>query len=175
MNVFIIATQTADGFIAENSDHFTAWSSKEDKKRFVEMTKAAGVVVMGSNTFKTLPHPLKDRLNIVYTRSPEKFSALNSTASAEGVEATNIAPADLIKNLAARGYTSVAICGGAEIYTLFMKSGVVSKLYLTIEPIVFGSGISLFSEPIKEKLILKDSKTLESGTIFLDYDVAKEA
>ncbi len=168
MNVFIIAAQTADGFIAENKDHPAIWTSKDDKKRFVELTKAAGVIVMGSRTFKTLPSPLKDRLNIVYTRNPENYAAQ------ENVEATNIEPAELIKSLEEKGYTSVAICGGAEIYSLFMKSGVVSKLYLTIEPMLFGSGISLFSEPLKERLILKDSKILENGVIFLEYDVARQ-
>ncbi len=168
MNVFIIATQTADGFIAKSANQLVTWSSKEDKKRFVELTKAAGVIIMGSRTFKTLPHPLKDRLNIVYTRNPENFKSM------ESVEATTANPADLIKNLEGRGYTSVAICGGSEIYSLFMKSGVVTKLYLTIEPLIFGAGVSLFNTPIDEKLLLKDSKTLENGVIFLEYDIARQ-
>lgn len=165
MNVFLIAAITADGFIAENKDQPAIWSSKDDKKRFVELTKNAGVIVMGSRTFKTLPKPLKDRLNIVYTRTPENYT------KEEGVEFTNSNPKDLISDLEKRGYTSVAICGGSEIYTLFMKSGTISKLYLTVEPLLFGSGILLFSEPFRKNLSLKESKTLENGTVFLEYDV----
>jgi len=67
MNVFIITAISADGFIARDSHHPAVWTSKEDKKRFVEITKRAGVVIMGLNTFRTLPKPLKDRLNIVYS------------------------------------------------------------------------------------------------------------
>ena len=69
MEVFILAAQTADGFIAKNHTHAATWTSKEDKQRFVELTKDAGVIVMGSTTFKTLPKPLKNRLNVVYSNT----------------------------------------------------------------------------------------------------------
>jgi len=68
IKAFIVAATTADGFIAKSADHGAYWSSTDDKKRFVELTKRAGVVVMGSTTYKTLPRPLKERVNIVYSR-----------------------------------------------------------------------------------------------------------
>ena len=49
---------TADGKIAKSSDHFPDWTSKEDKKMFVEVTKEHGVVIMGDKTFFTFPKPL---------------------------------------------------------------------------------------------------------------------
>ena len=62
--VFIIAVQTADGFVAKDKSHSPfLWSSKEDKKRFIDITKRAGVVVMGAETFKTFPKPLADRVS----------------------------------------------------------------------------------------------------------------
>ncbi|NDE68363.1 dihydrofolate reductase, partial [bacterium] len=70
MTTFIIAALTADGFIARDAGHSPFnWTSKEDKARFIHLTKEAGVVVLGSATFATFPKPLKDRRNIVYTRS----------------------------------------------------------------------------------------------------------
>jgi dihydrofolate reductase len=170
MNVFIIAAVTADGFIARHKDQSSIeWTSKHDKKRFIALTKEAGVIVVGSRTFKTFPKLLKDRLNIVYTRTPERYAGI------EGVEATGAEPANLIAGLTERGYKAVAICGGSEIYTKFMKAGVVSKLFLTIEPVVFGAGIPLFNEAVPSRLLLKNSETLEGGTLFLEYDVVKEA
>lgn len=161
IKAFIIAAVTADGFIAKTADHPATWTSKDDKRRFIELTKRAGVIVMGSTTFKTLPHPLKDRLNIVYSRS-QQF---------EGTETVSDEPADLLKKLEERGFTEVAICGGSEIYSNFMEAGVVSKIYLTIEPLVFGKGISLFNRPIDFSLKLVSSSTTEGGTIFTEYDV----
>jgi dihydrofolate reductase len=163
IKVFIIATMSADGFIAKDSSHSPMyWSSKADKKRFVELTKRARVVVMGSSTYKTIGRPLKDRLNIVYSRK-EIF---------EGVEMTQDEPRDLIKKLEERGVTEVAICGGTNIYSMFMKSGVVDTLYLSIEPIIFGKGLTLFNEDFHYPLKLKSSQVSESsGTLFLEYTV----
>jgi len=70
MKTFIIAALTADGYIGKNAKHAAMWTSKEDKKRFIEITKRAGVIVMGQNTWQTLGKPLKDRLNIVYSPTP---------------------------------------------------------------------------------------------------------
>ena len=164
IKTFIIAALTSDGFIARESDHSPMqWTSKEDKQRFVELTKRAGVVVMGASTYKTFPKPLKDRLNIVYSRS-QQF---------EGVETTTDEPAVLLKKLEERGYKEVAICGGSEIYSLFMEAGVVDRLYLTIEPVIFGKGISLFKRSIDQKLELVSSTQTEGGTIFVEYKVTK--
>lgn len=162
MTCFIIAAVTADGYIAENDAHSPfGWTSKEDKKRFIELTGKAGVVVMGSKTFKTLSRPLKDRLNIVYSRS-QKF---------EGAETTQLAPHELLGELRDRGFKEIAVCGGSAIYTMFMKAGVVGKLYLTVEPLVFGSGLRLFNEGMRYSLKLKSSVRAENGALMLEYDV----
>ena len=160
MKTFIIAAMTADGYIAKETNHGAFWTGKADKKRFVELTKRAGIVIMGNNTYKTLPRPLKERVNIIY--SPEPI---------EGVETTTLPPAELLKDLDARGFKEVAICGGSTIYTMFMKAKVVDKLYLTIEPILFGSGLRLFQEDMLFHLKLISSAESESGALLLEYDV----
>lgn len=164
IKVSIIVAETADGFIAKETNHPALWTSKEDKKHFVEITKRAGVVIMGSTTWKTLPKPMKDRLNIVYTRSGETY---------EGAESTSIEPKELIDSLESRGFKEVAICGGSSIYTLFLKAGLVDTIYLTIEPILFGKGISIFNEQLELKLELQGETKTEAGTIFLEYKVIK--
>ena len=172
MTCFIIAAVTADGYIGKDPTHAAFWTSKDDKKRFVELTKRAGIVVMGLNTFKTLPRPLKERVNIVY--SPEKLpeQPLKTDGSPEHkVETTTKPPRELLAELEARGFKEVAICGGQSIYTMFMKSGVVNKLYLTIEPVIFGSGMRLFNEDMHYQLELKNSGQAESGSLLLEYDV----
>ena len=164
IKVFIIAAQTADGYIAKHSDHPAVWTSKDDKKRFIEITKRAGVMVMGLRTFKTLGKALPGRLNIVYSDKKEN-------PEIEGVEYTSLSPKDLIKNLDERGFKEVAICGGSSIYTMFMESGIVETLYLTIEPKIFGSGMSLFNKDLDYDLKLVSSEAQESGTTLLEYDV----
>lgn len=171
MEIFIIAAQTADGFIARDANHSATWTSKEDKRRFVQLTKDAGVVVMGSTTFKTLPKPLKERLNVVYSNSL-KGEDLNTDPERKCI-VTNKKPVDLVEELARLGYTKIAICGGSKIYSLFIESGLVNKLYLTVEPLLFGDGISVFkrSLPTDMQLRLDKSELTEQGTVFLDYTI----
>lgn len=163
IKVFIIAALSADGYIAKDSLHSPMnWTSKADKTRFIELTKRAGVVVMGSSTYKSIGRPLKERVNIVYSKNQ----------SFEGVEMTDKAPLDLIKDLEEKGYKEVAICGGTSVYTMFMKAGIVDTLYLTIEPILFGKGMGLFNEDIHHSLRLVSSQISEaSGSLLLEYKV----
>ena len=162
MKVFIIAAISTDGFIAKDSQHAALWTSKADKKRFIELTKRAGVVIMGSATYKTLGRPLKERVNIVYSKS-QNF---------EEAEMTQDHPKDLIRKLEERGFKEVAICGGSHIYTMFMKAGIVDTVYLTIEPVIFGKGISLFNEDLLYHLELKSAKQSDSSSaLLLEYKV----
>jgi dihydrofolate reductase len=166
MNCFIIAALSTDGYIAKDSNHAALWTSKEDKKRFIEITKRAGVVVMGLNTYKTLGRPLKERLNIIYAKPGEL-----EVKADEKIEITSKPPRELLKELAERGFKEVAICGGSQIYTMFMESGIVNRLYLTIEPIIFGAGMKLFNKDMHYQLTLKSSGQTDSGALLLDYQV----
>lgn len=161
IQVSLIAAVTADGFIAKDENHPAFWTSKEDKKRFVELTKRAGVVIMGSRTYTTLPRPLKERVNIVYSKSK----------SFEGVETTQKKPLELLKDLEARGFKEVAICGGSYIYTMFMKAKLVDRVFLTIEPLMFGKGITLFNEEFLSHLKLISAVQGETGVLLLEYTV----
>nr|AIA13250.1 Dihydrofolate reductase [uncultured bacterium] len=164
MNVFIIAALTADGFIAKTSDHGADWTSAEDKKLFVQLTKEAGVMVMGSKTFATIGKALPGRRNIIYTSRPE-------TITAEGVETTAEDPKELLQRLEREGAQGVAIIGGATIYAMFLKAGLVNDLYLTIEPLLFGSGVSLADSDLSASLKLKEVQQLNENAVLLHYTV----
>jgi len=175
MEVFIIASITADGLIGQNTDQSSMnWTSKADKQFFIQKTKEAGAVVMGRKTFDTIApkyRPLKNRLNIIYTRQNlEDFIEHYQVQNREDVLVTQDEPQKLIQQLEEEGQQQVAICGGSSIYTMFMKAGVVNKLYLTVEPIVFGSGVKLFNEELDNKLKLnKVGKLGDEGTVLLEY------
>ncbi len=167
MKTFIIAAMSADGYIAKDSLHSPFnWTSKADKKRFIELTKKAGVIVVGANTYKTFPGPLKERLNIVYSRSGAHFEGKDSQ-----VEVTKDEPIELLKKLEARGFKEVAICGGEAIYTMFMKAKAVDRIFLTVEPLIFGKGVRLFNDDMLFHLKLISSGETENGALLLEYAV----
>jgi dihydrofolate reductase len=166
MKVFIIAAVTADGFIGRDANHLADWTSPEDKKLFTTLTKEAGVIVMGSRTFATIGRALPGRKTILYTTRPERFKV-------EGVETTNEAPKDLVKRLSGQGAPGLAICGGASVYSLFMQAGVVDELYITVEPVLFGTGITLFKDEMSTRLELLDIRKLNDNAIILHYAVKR--
>lgn len=160
---FLIASISADGFIAKNSSHLSLeWTSKEDKQFFVKRTKQASVIVMGLNTYKTIGKPLPERLNIVYSDTEKNFP---------GVEITEAEPGDLLADLEKRGYKEAAICGGSAIYTMFMERKLIDKLYLTVEPVIFGEGLKLFQKEINAKLDLQSVEKLNASAVLLEYNV----
>jgi dihydrofolate reductase len=163
MKVFIIAAVTADGFIGQDSEHTADWTGSEDKKVFVRLTKEAGTMIMGSRTFDTIGRALPGRRTIIYTSRPDTY------ANVDGVETTNESPEKLIARLEDEGIQSVAICGGTSIYDMFMRSGLVTELYLTVTPIVFGTGVRLFANPLSNQLQLLENTTLGDGAVLLHY------
>lgn len=167
----MIAAVSADGFIGQDlAAPSTDWTSAEDKQFFRERTKKAGVMIMGSTTFKTIGRPLKDRLIIVLSTQPKP--AEYSQYDDSQIRFSSLQPSQLLSELAAEGFSEVALCGGASVYTQFLQQGLVNTLYLTIEPILFGIGIPLFREMINNKTLnLKNVTRLGTDTVLLEYTV----
>ena len=165
ISTFIIAAISLDGFISplEHTNSMN-WTSGADKDFFKQKTKEAGVIVMGRTTFETIGKALPDRRTIVYTSKPLDI---------EGVETTELKPEDLLSKLEQEGHTEVAICGGSSIYSLFFQASCVSKLYITVEPVLFGSGIPLFTNIDQTNLELVSSTPLGKDAIVLEYNVKK--
>jgi dihydrofolate reductase len=167
MRVLILAAITVDGKIARGDAEFTGWSSREDKRLFARTSREAGVVVMGRRTFETLPAPLPGRLNVVL--SHERPEALP-----DGVEYTAEPPERVIASLENRGYESVVIGGGASVYRAFLDAKLVDEIWLTVEPLAFGAGISLFGDaPLELRLTLLSVERLGEQGAHLRYRVER--
>jgi dihydrofolate reductase len=149
-NCFLIAAQTADGFIARHAHELsTRWTSKEDAAFYRQKSTEAGVIVMGRSTYETFNKPLPNRVNLVYTRTLP--SGIDQVANATVLEKgrtyfTGLPPQKLIEKLIELGFAQLAVSGGASVYQQFVASGVVTQMWLTVEDNVqFGEGIPLFA------------------------------
>ena len=151
---------SVDGFIARTNNELADWTSKEDKRLFIELTKRAGVIVMGGNTYRTIGKALPGRRNIVYSRH---------SIVQDGIEVTDESPKSLIARLEKEGCKELAVCGGATIYSMFLNAGVVDELYLTIEPILFGAGIALLESPADVPLKLIESRLISANILLAHY------
>jgi dihydrofolate reductase len=172
MHVFLLAAITADGFIGRSADNRSFdWTSPEDKAFYVKMIKQAGVVVMGSTSFKTFTRYPRGLKFVIYTSKPEEFT--NPKPEVITTWATQESPQAVLEQLKAEGHQEVAICGGASIYTMFMKAGLIDTLYLTVEATVFGQGIKLFNDEVTQSIELAGVEKLGDNTVLLKYTVKK--
>lgn len=160
----MMMAMTADGKIAKDKTQFADWTSREDKKLFVEVSKAHGVIMMGENTFRTFPQPLPGRLNVV-------FSQADNLPATEGVKWVKGEPEAVLTELEQLGYKSALLGGGAQINSLFLAHKLISEIILTVEPKIFGSGLSLFSQDLNADLELLEVKNLNANTLMLRYRV----
>ncbi|MBI5023261.1 MAG: dihydrofolate reductase [Candidatus Magasanikbacteria bacterium] len=169
MKVILLMAITVDGKIAKTVDHLANWTSKADKKIFVEETKKAGVIVMGETTYNTIGRPLPGRLNVVLSLSPDTSQNIPGV-----LEFTSTPPRELLQELAGRGFNSVIIGGGATINGLFLKENLIDEVWLTIEPRIFGEGLSLFKgADVNLDLELLEVKQLDSNVLQVRYEVKK--
>ena len=88
------------------------------------------------------------------------------------VEYSSLEPADLLDQLASQGVTTVALAGGASIYSQFLAQGLVTDLYLTIEPHLFGNGLPLASGFDRIDLTLVEVTRLGEQAVLLHYRLA---
>nr|AIA16162.1 RibD C-terminal domain protein [uncultured bacterium] len=168
MKIMLLAAVTLDGKIARNEHHFVDWSSREDKKMFFATSKQAGVIIVGHNTYKTLPAPLPGRLHVVLTTN-----TADKVAVPGQVEFTSDPPEKIVADLEARGYTEAVLTGGAQINALFLKAGLVDEVWLTVEPLIFGVGIDLFRGTpfdVRARLIHMEQLN-DGGTLHLRYSL----
>jgi dihydrofolate reductase len=159
--------QTLDGIISRSSDEFIDWTGNADKKMFVQVTKRAGVVIMGSKTYDTIGRPLPGRRNVVLTRNSRR------TSNHDHLVFSDKDPQTLLADLEGDGFQEVAIIGGAQVNSLFAGHNLLDEIIITIAPKVFGKGLTLFNIPLDLNLKLLSSEILETNYIMLHYAVVR--
>jgi len=146
--IILIAAVTIDGFIARHSSEITTWT--KDLPLFKKQTMGFPVI-MGSNTYKTLINELEGREVIVVHRDDN--------------------PKDILESISSK---KCFVAGGGKTYSRFYPF--LTDLFITPHPYVFGSGISLFSDAIKEsQLIFKKlvEVSKKNGILQYQYKIQK--
>lgn len=166
MKILFVAAVSMDGYVAQSAEQNSLeWTSKEDTQFFVEKTKEVGVVVMGRKTFDTIGRPLKGRRLIVMTRQP------GLSFDGEGVEYTTEVASELMDRLSSEGVEQVVIAGGPQIWSLFLEAGLVTDVFLTVEPVLFGGGVKFCALDQAIRFELVESRQLNDHAVMQHYRV----
>ena len=124
----IVAVDSKNGIAKDGK---IPWKSKTDMKFFKEKTTGS-IIIMGSTTLESLPNamPLPNRINIVVTRTPAKFTCYPKYSQLDNIffwdEATLF---EFFTNPDSVNYKKVFVIGGQQIYNLCMPF--CSAIWLT--------------------------------------------
>jgi dihydrofolate reductase len=104
---------------------------------------------------------------VVFTKTLNKSRWIN----------TDIATGDLIEEVSkikSQNGRDIVVYGGASFDSSLIKENLIDELYLFINPVAIGNGMTIFKDLNEiQKYTLIESKAFESGKILLRYEVKK--
>ena len=163
---------TVDGFIAHTDPTVAGFvADGEHVTDYLESLKNDyDIALMGRRTYEfgfqygvTNPYPWMRQ--VVFSRTMESSPDPN-------VELISANVVDVVRELKQESGKAIYLCGGAELAARLFAAGLVDEIILKLNPVVFGSGLPLFSGDIKQTaLALTGSKTYDNGVMLLHYRV----
>jgi dihydrofolate reductase len=164
MKISLIAAVSVDGRIAAYPGHKSDWTSKEDKEFLHHMLDENDCVVVGRTTYELAREPLSKRNCVVFSRSKidERTGLVFMDPQKRKFEAY----------ARDKQYHSIAVLGGTGVYTYFLTARLLTDLYITIEPVVFGRGLPLFEAEkfdMKRFRLVSTRMLNQEGSIVVHY------
>lgn len=164
---------TLDGFIAHEGGTFDGFEwDDEVASDFFAALQTFGTVLMGRKTYevglkegKTSPYPWMRQ--VVFSRSME-------VSPDEAVELVHGDIVGFVRGVKSEADAPIWLCGGADVASTLMDARLIDHVTVKLNPIIFGSGISLVSHTATHySLDLKGSKVYDCGIVVLQYDVRR--
>src|SRR4029453_18830327 len=153
---------TLDGFIA-HTDHTVHGFVEEGEHvtdYFASLKNDYDIVLMGRRTYEvgfqfgvTNPYPWLRQY--VISRSMAKSPDENVELISENIFA-------FVRELKEEDGKEIYLCGGGELAACFLEEGLIDEVVVKLNPVVFGTGIPLFSGTSKQAALeLNTSKVYE--------------
>ncbi len=166
MRIDLFAAMTVDGRIAQHEYHGNDWTSSEDNAFLRNAMEEYDLIVVGFRTFQVASKVFSKYPCLVLTKEEVEEGEEGS------VSYFNYNKGDIQDRLKALEVERVAVLGGTFVYSDFLKRKLFDNLYLTIEPLIWGSGLPLcdHGQVIEQHLTFVEAKTLnKQGTVLLHY------
>jgi dihydrofolate reductase len=129
-------------------------------------------VLMGRNTYEVglkegIANPYPTLRQYVFSRSYNESPDPQVTiVSSDAVE--------VVRTLKQEDGKGIWLCGGSALATTLLTAGLIDRLILKLNPVLFGSGIPLFAPVITQVLTeLTDHRRYPSGHMVLHYNLKR--
>ncbi len=175
--VYHVAT-TVDNFIAHADGSIDGFLTEGDHiPAYLEHLKTYSTVVMGRTTYefgyqfglKPGDAPYPHMKHYIFSNS----LSLPSDKS-EKVVVIREESSSFIASLKTTVDTDIYLCGGAKLAGYLFRKGMIDRIILKVNPVLFGRGIPLFDTEEKiTSLEHIDTHVYQSGVVLLTYDVRK--
>jgi dihydrofolate reductase len=168
--VVLYIASSLDGYISKPNDDLSFLSIVEREGQdygYHDFIETTDTVIMGRKTYEWImsqvsvfPHADKD--TYVITRS--------SKSDQGNIKFYSGNLYDLVLKLKQEKGKDIFIDGGAEIVNALLKYSLIDEFYISIIPVLLGSGVRLFNGAIPEQqLKLLKSKQFDTGLVQLHY------
>lgn len=169
----LVAVQSLDGCITHGDRPGVGFASKADQDWFQSALAGFDSAIMGRKTYEAARTTIlttiarkPGRLRIVVTRDPGAWADDHQ----EGVlEFTDQPVRPIMEDLAARGKRHTILLGGASLNRIFLEADLVDRLWLTLEPVLFGAGQRLIDGPLESRFQLEKVEPLGPSVLLLQY------
>ena len=102
------------------------------------------------------------------------FSRTIETRPDPHVELVADGAVDVVRALKQQPGRAIWLCGGSELATTLFSAGLVDRLIVKLNPVLFGAGIPLLGKDIGQTtLALTDTRRYASGHVLLYYSLER--
>lgn len=172
MHVKLIMAMTLNGYTAQ-PDGRVPFISKEVWQSYLNEVGQAGNLILGRKTYDLMEPDefIPSCAYVILTKTPEAL-----TKKGPNVTFSSESPAQVIAELAQRGFETVLIGGGSETNRAFLDAQLVDELQIDIEPAILKSGLPLIADGVLDiPLKLQSVQQVTDQTLRLTYSVEKAA
>lgn len=142
-----------------------AGESERGRQSYSPPLRAGPASTSTTSRCATDPHP---------TLKQYVFSSTMKEVLDENVTLVSENAAELVGGSKNEAGKDIWLAGGTSLATTLFSEGLVDELILKVNPVLFGSGVSLFPATVEQtRLELTDSKIYKSGVALLRYRVKR--
>ena len=166
-----------DGIMERPENWAFSYSNEEMGKASASGMARSDTLLLGRVTYEHMaaywPHQPGGTPMVDYINSVPKFVVSGTLEEPLGWNNSTLIQGDLAKEvvkLKRRPGKDITVLGSADLVNALLRDGLLDELRLMVHPIILGSGKRLFGDGGDSRALeLMDSKTFETGVLYLTY------